>query len=194
MGTQQESPNSLKDVVEGNKQERKERKKSPLKKISKQIKKNRKAQRVKPVVFATTMLFMIVALFVYSISYLVAPDFSFQATIKTVRGGYEIVYDITAIPANRFQTLPAIDDIIYVTETGYPSSTTRNSIRMRVNSIENDLVNLSFDIKNVPTFLSTSELVRMASNAKPGAIYQKIKVTGKVMGGRFIADSISFVG
>ena len=65
---------------------------------------------------------------------------------------------------------------------------------MRVNSIENDLVNLSFDIKNVPTFLSTSELVRMASNAKPGAIYQKIKVTGKVMGGRFIADSISFVG
>ena len=185
-------PESLREALEGTGEAKKDRKTSPLKKISKKKKKERKAKRAKPIVFATAALAIIVSLFVIAISYMVAPSYVLTANIKTIHKGYELTYDVCQIPVNRFNDIPEIGDRIYVTVSGYPSSSSKNNLRMIVDSINDDMVFLSFVARDIPTFITTEEMIEMAKTASSGKIYRTVNVSGKILGNRFVLDGIEF--
>ena len=168
--------------------EKKKKRKSPLKQKSKQEKKKRKHR--KPVVFGTTLFLMVVMLFVYSLSFLLAPSFTLKAQIRTVHGGYELVYDICTISKSALSDTTGVGDIIYMRSNGTVSKTTKDAIRMKVVSIEDGKAQLEFDVSNVPTFISTADMKAIIKSPNKGGIYSYIYVVGKIMGGKFTLQKL----
>lgn len=163
--------------------------KSLLKRKSKERKKSKKR---KFVIFGMTLFLMIVCLFVYSLSFLFAPSYTLKAVITTVRGGYNLSYEICTIPTSSLPKNVSIGDIIYIKETGTISRTSKNALKMKVISINDEDTVLEFDISDVPFFVSTADMKSIVKDATNGKIFSHIYVSGKVIGGRFVLQKLYF--
>lgn len=163
-----------------------------LKSISKKNRKKEKRKRQKTIFFGLSIVILAFGLLFFGIVYMLSPEYTLRARIKVIRGGYELVYDVSSIDVDRFNKLPEIGDTIYVDEFGNPTISPRHAIRMRVVDIENDTVHTEFAINNVPLFISTSDLQNIVKKTDNGRIYSHVNVAGKIIGSSFKMHSISF--
>lgn len=184
------SRSPIEETLKPTDEEKKKKRKSPLKRKSKEERK--KSKRRKTLVFGATLFLMVVALFIYSISFLLAPSYTLKAKIRTTRGGYELVYDLCTAPRNLLPDNIEIGDTVYMRDNGTVSYTTKDSIRMKVIGIENGSVSLEFDIVNVPTFVSTTDMKTIVKTPDGSNVYSYIYVVGKVMGGKFTLQKLYF--
>lgn len=164
--------------------------KSLLRRKSKEHKKKNKKRKF--VVFGMTFFLMIVFLLIYSLSFLLAPSYNLKAVIKTVRGGYELSYEICTVSTSSLPDNISIGDTVYMTETGTVSRTAKNALKMKVASIGVENSMLEFAISDVPNFISTSDMKSVVKNSSNGKIYSHIYISGKVIGGRFVLQKLYF--
>ena len=169
------------------KSKRKKRKKikSPLKEASNKRKKERKNGRPRMVGFIGTLLLMLVVLFVYSLSFLLAPTHTLVAQISVVRGGYNLTYDICEMNLSLLPEDIDVGDTFYVTSYGSPANTSKNSILMKVISVDGDVAKLDFVAEGFPTFISTSEMKNIIKTTESGKTYTSVLITGKVVANKF---------
>ena len=169
------------------KSKRKKRKKikSPLKEASNKRKKERKNGRPRMVGFIGTLLLMLVVLFVYSLSFLLAPTHTLVAQISVVRGGYNLTYDICEMNLSLLPDDIDVGDTFYVTSYGSPANTSKNSILMKVISVDGDVAKLDFVAEGFPTFISTSEMKNIIKTTEIGKTYTSVLITGKIVANKF---------
>lgn len=195
-----DSESELEEELEDkkNKNKRKKRKKrrknkqsSSLKNISKKKTKQRRAERPKMIFFIGTLLLLIATLFVYCVAYLLSPTFTLSAEISVVYGGYNIEYAICERPIHYFQEDVKIGDEFYFTPHGMQSNTSRNSIKLKVVEITDDVVYLDFVASGVPKFISTKDMKSLIVTGENGKQISKILIKGKVVANRFSLLEIS---
>lgn len=195
-----DSESELEEELEDkkNKKKRKKRKKrrknkqsSSLKNISKKKTKQRRAERPKMIFFIGTLLLLIATLFVYCVAYLLSPTFTLSAEISVVYGGYNIEYAICERPIHYFQEDVKIGDEFYFTPHGMQSNTSRNSIKLKVVEITDDVVYLDFVASGVPKFISTKDMKSLIVTGENGKQISKILIKGKVVANRFSLLEIS---
>lgn len=195
-----DSESELEEELEDkkNKKKRKNRKKrrknkqsSSLKNISKKKTKQRRAERPKMIFFIGTLLLLIATLFVYCVAYLLSPTFTLSAEISVVYGGYNIEYAICERPIHYFQEDVKIGDEFYFTPHGMQSNTSRNSIKLKVVEITDDVVYLDFVASGVPKFISTKDMKSLIVTGENGKQISKILIKGKVVANRFSLLEIS---
>ena len=173
------------------KKRRKDKQSSSLKNISKKTTKRRKAERPKMIFFVGTLLLLIATLFVYCVAYLLSPTFTLSAEISVVYGGYNIEYVICERPIHYFQEDVKVGDEFYFTPHGMQSNTSRNSIKLKVIEITDDVVYLDFVASGVPKFISTKDLKSLIVTGDNGKQISKILIKGKVVANRFSLLEIS---
>ena len=173
------------------KKRRKNKQASSLKNISKKTTKRRKAERPKMIFFIGTLLLLIATLFVYCVAYLLSPTFTLSAEISVVYGGYNIEYAICERPIHYFQEDVKVGDEFYFTPHGMQSNTSRNSIKLKVVEITDDVVYLDFVASGVPKFISTKDMKSLIVTGDNGKQISKILIKGKVVANRFSLLEIS---
>lgn len=173
------------------KKRRKNKQSSSLKNISKKKTKQRRAERPKMIFFIGTLLLLIATLFVYCVAYLLSPTFTLSAEISVVYGGYNIEYVICERPIHYFQEDVKIGDEFYFTPHGMQSNTSRNSIKLKVIEITDDIVYLDFVASGVPKFISTKDMKSLVVTGENGKQISKILIKGKVVANRFSLLEIS---
>lgn len=173
------------------KKRRKNKQSSSLKNISKKKTKQRKAERPKMIFFIGTLLLLIATLFVYCVAYLLSPTFTLSAEISVVYGGYSIEYVICERPLHYFDEDVKIGDEFYFTPHGLQSNTSRNSIKLKVVDISDDVVYLDFVASGVPKFISTKDMKSLIVTGENGKQISKILIKGKVVANRFSLLEIS---
>jgi hypothetical protein len=157
--------------------------KSPLKQLAK--KKRSKGLSPHMVSFAATILLLIIVLFIYSLSYLVAPTYTLEAKIFVVRGGYRLEYSVCQ-PVSTVDENVQVGDTVYVTPYGVITSMSRNTLAMEVVEIdEQRRATLAFKAKGFPDFISTSEFKNMVKSNTDANHISKIRIVGKVVADRF---------
>lgn len=173
------------------KKRRKKKQSSSLKNVSKKKTKQRKAERPKMIFFIGTLLLLIATLFVYCIAYLLSPTFTLSAEISVVYGGYNIEYVICERPLYHFDENVKIGDEFYFTPHGLQSNTSRNSIKLKVVNISDDVVYLDFVASGVPKFISTKDMKNLIVTGENGKQISNILIKGKVVANRFSLLEIS---
>ena len=173
------------------KKRRKNKQSSSLKNISKKTTKQRKSERPKMMFFIGTLLLLIVTLFVYCVAYLLSPTFTLSAEISVVYGGYNIEYAICERPIHYFKEDVKVGDEFYFTPHGMQSNTSRNSIKLKVVEITDDVVYLDFVASGVPKFISTKDMKSIIVTGDNGKQISKILIKGKVVANRFSLLEIS---
>lgn len=167
-------------------------KKSGKSLLKRKSKENKKGKKKKLVIFGVTLFLMIVCLFVYSLSFLLAPSYTLRAVITTVHGGYDLSYEICTVPTSSLPQKTSVGDIIYIKESGAISHTAKNALRMKVISINSESTLLEFDISDVPFFVSTTDMKSIVKNTSGGKVYSHVYISGKVIGGRFVLQKLHF--
>ena len=168
----------------------KNQKRDNFKSQIKKSKSNKKRNRPKLVVFGTTILLMLITLFVYLISLIIAPPIELKARIEVVSNGYNLVYNICEIPNNNYDL--EVGESVYITQQMTLSKTSRKSIPMKVRDINEKTVFLDFNIDRVPTFMSNEDMQAfMKTNAESNKLHiSEITIVGKIVGNSFIVQSI----
>ncbi len=176
---------------EKRKRRKKNKKKSPLKEISKNKKNARRNGRPKMVVFAASLLLMLVVLFVYCVAYLLSPTYTLVAEITVVRGGYQLNYEICEIPRHILDEDIKVGDEMYFTTHGLPSDTSRNSIKLEIKEITDETVYLDFVAEGFPTFISTKEMKNIIKVTQSGGKqYSIVYIEGKIVANKFSLSQI----
>ena len=198
---EEDSESDIEEELEDEKNKKKKRKKrkkrrknkqsSSLKNISKKKTKQRRAERPKMIFFIGTLLLLIATLFVYCVAYLLSPTFTLSAEISVVYGGYNIEYVICERPLHYFDEDVKIGDEFYFTPHGMQSNTSRNSIKLKVVEITDDVVYLDFVASGVPKFISTKDMKSLIVTGDNGKQISKILIKGKVVANRFSLLEIS---
>ena len=175
------------EKLDKSKQKKRKRKKqkSPLKDISKRKKKQRRRERTPLIAFLTTLLLMLIALFIYSVPYLLSPTYTFTADITVVRGGYQLQYDMCEVPLRILDEDIEVGDEKYFTQYGLPSNTSKDSVLMKVVKIEDGTAYLEFVAEGIPTFISTAEMKEIIKKFENGKQYSTVCVVGKIVANRF---------
>lgn len=175
----------LEEFDKKKKRGKRKKQRSPLKDISKKKKKQRRRERTPLIAFLTTLLLMLIALFVYSVSYLLSPTYTFTADITVVKGGYQLQYDMCEVPLRILDKDVKVGDEQYFTPHGLPSNTSKNSVLMKVVKIEDGIAYLEFVAEGIPTFISTAEMKEIVKKYENGKQYSTINVVGKIVANRF---------
>ena len=183
----------LQELLRPTDPDKKERGKSPLRQKAKKAKRAQKKKRLQRyTMIGASILLMVFVLLIISFAFLVAPSHSLKAKIRAVRGGYELTYEICQVNTNVFSKDVKIGDTVYMSDNGTPAKGGRNAIKMKVVSIDNSTATLAFDVKNIPDFISTTDMKTMVKSSSSGQLYNHIYVVGKVMGGKFTLQQLRY--
>ena len=183
--------NDLKDELnrmENHGRKKKEKIRSPLREESKKIKKQ-KHRRAPMIFFATTFVLMLAYCLTMCLSYVFAPTFTLEATISVVPGGYQLNYTIcndNVVSSTGIN----VGDKIYVDDIGRRTYTSRNSMLMKVEEINDSHTVLSFTTNNIPTFISTEDFCNIITSEKAPNSVSRVYVVGKSILNKFTMTSI----
>lgn len=179
---QQEEPKKKKRRLLGGKA------KSPLSETSKK----KKRKRTEMIGFLGTLLLMFFVLLIYSISYLLAPAYVLEANVEVVKGGYALSYPLCESHVNKLGEVD-IGDVFYINvNTGRKGPMSRESIEVKVVSIDNNgKVQLEFTANEIPYFISTKDMKAIIQTSGEKQMYSSIKIKGKIVVDRFSILKIS---
>ncbi len=141
---------------------------------------------------ASTIVLMVAVLFIYSLAYLSAPSHTITANVTVVRGGYGLEYPMCSIASGLLPSGTKEGDIVNVNVYGQVEPLSRDTIQMRVESIDYGTATLSFVAKGLPDFISTEEMKGLLKFDKNASMqYNQIYITGRIVAGRFSILKIS---
>ena len=154
--------------------------------------KKKKRKRTEMIGFLGTLLLMFFVLLIYSVSYLLAPAYVLEANVEVVKGGYALSYPLCESHVNKLGDVD-VGDVFYINViTGRKGPMSRESIEVKVVSIDEDgKVQLEFAANEIPYFISTKDMKAIIQTNGDKQMYSSIKIKGKIVINRFSILKIS---
>lgn len=171
------------------KKDKKELKKE--KRLRHQLKgKKKKWEASNSIFFASTIALLIIALIIWALALLVAPDHKIPATISATVGGFNIEYPMLTQELHQFPEDVKQGDEFFMTDWGRITTSRRNNLKVTVKEIKDDQVILQVVNAELPTFLSMDDFLAYFKDSGKKQ-FSSIYIHGKIAGGRFVLSKVT---